>query len=97
MNHLFLALWRQGFAQPADMHIHRTFIHIHITAPDPVEQLPPGKNPVGVQHKEFQQAEFQRPQGNRLTGNAGFLGLAVNAQLVGHHRLVIHQAAAAAQ
>src|ERR1700736_2530532 len=49
----------ERLTQPANVHVHRTFLHVSIPAPYPVEQLAPREDALGMGHEEMQQAVFR--------------------------------------
>src|SRR5690606_10264029 len=70
LDQLVVVLDGQGLAQAADMDVDGALVHVDVAAPDVVEDLVPGVDPVLVGEEEGQQAELRGPHGHLLAGDA---------------------------
>ena len=87
----------QRLAQPADVHIDGALLDEHMVAPYLVEQLRAGVHALGMGHEKMQQAEFGRPQVQRLAVAADPVRDRIQAQAVDLDRVVGHLRRAPAQ
>src|ERR1700722_19759861 len=69
-HEVFVAAFVERFAQAADMDIDGAELDLGIAAPDGIEQLLAREHTAGPLEEESQQAEFGRPEMNRLAGAA---------------------------
>src|SRR6516225_4820789 len=54
----------ERLAQPADVHVDRTFLHVDVAAPDAVEQLIACVDALRMRHEELEHAVLGRAQGH---------------------------------
>src|SRR5207302_5735626 len=55
----------ERLAQTADVHVDGAFLHVHVAAPDAIEQLIARVHALGVRHEELEHAVLGRPERDR--------------------------------
>src|SRR5690606_36106339 len=87
----------QGLAQAADMDVDGALVHVDVAAPDVVEDLVPGVDPVLVGGEEGQQGDLRGPDGHLLAGDADVVADGIELQFQHPDHLLGHVWLLAAQ
>ena len=97
LHEAVVAAGLERLAQPADVHVDRALLDVHVAAPDAVEQLAPRVDAVRVGHQEGEQPVLRRAERNGLAVSGHAMSRLVERQSFDIDALGVADRSAAAQ